>query len=202
MKKTIFTSFILLFTLLASSAFAQQTFIERFSIEAGAGYNLPISDADNVKSSDFAGFKSFYVGANYDLSDLFGLRLTYGYNEFEDKNDKSMGLTLHKFMAEATFNIIEAIEMQPNPFEVVGHAGVGGSLGKSSSLSGTDKMGNFQIGLMPKYHITDNFSIHFDASFILNFSQNYDYNGLQAFKNNDAGTGKYFLFNAGIAVRF
>ena len=202
MKKTIISTFIMLLTISGSSAFAQRTFKDRISVEAGAGYNLPVSDTDDVKSADFAGFRSFYVGANYDLSELFGLRFTYANNSFEDKNDASMGLTIHKFMAEATIDIIESIEMQPNPFEVVGHAGFGASIGKSSSSSGADKMGNFQIGVMPKYQITDNFSIHLDVAYVINISQNYNYNGLQAFMNNETGTGKYFVFNAGIGIRF
>jgi hypothetical protein len=181
---------------------AQKTFIERVSLEAGAGYNLSISDFEEQSQNDFGGFRSFYLGANYHLTDLMGLRFSYANNAFEDKDDSSMGLTLHKFMAEATINIIQFIEIQPLDLEVVGHAGFGASLGKSSLSSDIDKMGNFQIGLMPKYQITDNFSIHLDATYVVNIRQNFNYNGLPAFQDNRHVTGEYFVFNAGVGVSF
>lgn len=192
-------------TLLASSAFVHsqnKTFVQRLSFDAGAGYNIPVSPDREVSSTSFSGFRNFNLGANYAINDLYGLRFTYANNSFEDKDNSALGLTLHKFMAEGTFNIIQSIEMQENPFEVVAHAGAGISLGKSKLSSNLDKMGTIQVGIMPLYRITDHFSIHFDASYVLNIRQNYYYDGQQSNVDGSHVSGEYFLFNLGLGISF
>ena len=196
---------ILLFiSLLASNMVAQQsgTFVERLSFDASAGYIIPIAPDNGLSTSDFAGFRNFYVAANYELTDLWGLRLSYANNGFQDKNDSSLGVTHHKFMLEGTFNIIEWFEMQRKPLEVVLHGGAGMSLGKSKMSSDLDKMGTLQIGVMPLYRITDNFSLHLDATYVVNIKQNYGYNGLSSKMDSNDVTGSYFVMNFGLGVSF
>ena len=203
MKQLSTLSIILFISLLGTNAVAQSNKVlaERFSLEAGAGYLIPISPDDGISSNDYAGFRNFYVGANYELTDLWGLRMTYANNTFQDKNDSSLGVTYHKLMAEGTFNVIEWIEMQRSPFEVVAHAGAGVSFAKSKLSSGTDKMGSFQVGVMPLYRITDNFSIHFDATYVINVKQNYGYDGKQSNADGSHVTGEYFNVSLGVGVK-
>lgn len=190
-------------SLLSISMLAQhKSFKERVSLEAGAGYNIAVSPESDVSLSDFAGFRNFNLGANYAINDFVGLRFTYGNTSFQNKDDSSMGITLHKFMAEGTLNIIQLIELSPNPFEIVAHAGAGLSLSKSKLTSGIDKMGTVQVGFMPLYRISDNFSLHLDASYVLNIRQNYFYDGRQSNPDGSSTTGEYFMFNLGIGVGF
>ncbi len=189
-------------SLMASNLLAQEkTFIQRVSLEAGGGYNLPVSPSDDgVSLSDYAGFRSFYVGANYELTSLAGLRFTYGNNSFQDTNDSSHGVTIHKFIAEGTFNILESIQKTPTPFEVMLHGGLGLSFGKAKQSSGSDKIGTFQIGLMPKYRITNNFSVQADASYVVNLKQSFYFDGGAMPTSGD--TGHFFMINAGVAYSF
>ena len=204
MKNLSFLPIFLFVTLLATNVAAQSEmkFVDRVALEAGAGYLIPMSPDQGISTSDYAGFRNFYVGANYEFTNLLGLRLTYANNSFQDTNDSSLGLTHHKFMAEGTFSIIESIDMAPNPFEVLAHAGAGFSLGKSKQTSGIDKMGTLQVGLMPMYRITDNFSLHFDATYVINLKQNYGYNGKQAKAGGGNVTGEYFNVSVGVKVGF
>ena len=142
------------------------------------------------------------MGANYAFTDLWGLRITYANNEFKDKNDSSLGITHHKLMAEGTFNVIQWFEMQPNPFEIIVHGGAGVSFAKSKLSSDFDKMGTLQIGLMPLYRITDNLSLHMDATYVVNVKQNYGYNGQQPNIDGSPVTGEYFTMNLGLGVKF
>lgn len=203
MKQFYLVTLFLLISLLATNVLAQEnkTFVQRLSLEAGAGYNIPISPDNGLSNSDFAGFRTFYGAVNYELTSLWGLRFSYGNNGFQDKNDSSLGVTHHKFMAEGTFNVIEWIDMQRNPFEVIIHGGAGISLAKSKLLSGIDKMGTLQIGLMPLYRITDNFNIHFDATYVFNLKQNYGYNGKVNLDGSHV-TGEYFVMNLGLGLSF
>ena len=204
MKQFSIFSIILFISLLGTNASAQtnKVLAERVSFEAGAGYLIPISPDEGLSTSDFAGFRSFYGGINYELTDLWGLRLTYANNTFQDKNDSSLGVTHHKIMAEGTFNIIEWYEMQRTSFDIVAHAGAGVSFAKSKLLSGTDQMGSFQIGLMPLYRITDNFSLHFDATYHINVKQNYGYDGRQINADGSDAVGEYFNFGVGVKIGF
>lgn len=204
MRKLTVITLTLFICLLTSNAAAQnsKTIAQRLSFEAGAGYIVPISSDKGLTRSDFTGFRSFYLGANYSLINSWGLRFSYSNNGFQDKNDSSMGTTNHKFMAEATLDIIESIEMQRNPFEIVAHGGVGMSMVKSKLYPVIDKTGTLQFGLMPLYRIKDNISINMDATYVINTKQNYWYNG-QGF--NEGGghvRGEYFTMTVGLGVKF
>lgn len=177
--------------------------MQRTTLELGGGYTTPVSpNHDIVTLSDFAGVNNFYVGARYELTNLIGLRFTYGNTSFSDKNDSSMGLTHHKLMAEGTVNLIEMIEMIENPFEVILHGGAGLSFGKSKQSSGVDKMGTLQIGIMPLYRITNNFAVHIDLLFVANQKQNYFYDGGPSNPENSHVVGEYFMIDLGAAYSF
>lgn len=196
-------SFITIASMTSSLLAQQKTFFERVTLEVGGGYSLPTAPSRSDASlSDYAGFRNFSLGANYELSNLAGLRFTYGNHMFEDKNNSSMGVTHHKLMAEGTFNIIESIEMIRAPFEVMAHAGAGISLGKSKLTSDVDKMLGLQIGLMPRYRITKNFSVHADATYVVNFSQDYFYDGGRASMDSKQQTGSYLMLNIGVGYSF
>ena len=204
MKNYLLLAIFFAFSIFAITAQEQEkTFMQHVSLDASGGYNVPVSSTfKDFNGSDFAGFRNLNLGANYDLNNMWGLRFTYGLNSFKDKNDSSLGLTIHKFMAEGTFNIVQFIEMQDNPFEVVGHTGIGVSLGKSSTSDDIDKMGTFQVGLMPMYRISNNLSVLFDATYVVNMSQNFNYNGVYAFEDVRKVTGQYFMLNLGVRVGF
>ena len=202
MKRIYFTILLISMSLATTSLLAQQkSFMQRITLEAGGGYNLPVSPSrDGTSISDYAGFKSFYAAANYEFTDLVGLRLSYGNNSFQDTNDSSLGVTKHKFMAEATFNILQAIQKKQSPFEIMAHGGAGLSFGKNKQSSGTDKMGSVQIGLMPKYHITNNFSVLVDATYVINLKQSFYFDGGPMPTSGD--TGHFFMVNLGLAYSY
>ncbi len=202
-KQLVLKLSVLLLALFALQAQAQQSdFLARTTLEAGLGYHRPTAPSDKITTSDFAGFKSFYVGGLYEIDELWGLRATYAYNAFEHKDEKAAGLKIHKVVAEVTLNVISTIQQQVStPFEVMAHAGLGLSLAKSDIKSGSDLMANVQAGLMPKYHISEQWSLLVDASYVLNFSQNYGYQGAAAQISGKSAIGGYFLANLGVAYK-
>lgn len=201
--------FILGITLLTTGLFSlhaqdkSSDFLANTSFELGWGYNVPLSPTEGVKAGDFSGVNSLYVGAHYEIDDLWGVRGSYAYNGFKDKDNSDFGLTFHKFMLESTFNVTKAISGSPTqtPFEVLSHAGFGASLGKSELKSDSDRMISVQFGLMPRYNITDKISVHLDATYVANFSQDYGYNGGPALKTGKSATGGYLTANLGVALK-
>lgn len=151
-------------------------FWSRVSLEAGYGFNTPLSPKPTgEKPSDYGSFVSFHAGAKYQLDDFWSLRGTYEMNKFEHKDDSDLGLTFHKLALEAVYDI-SAATGSVSDFRVDAHAGLGLGLGKSNTLS-NDKVGSVQLGVMPKYVLTENWSVFLDATYILNLSQDYGFNG-------------------------
>lgn len=202
MKKLLLVLFFFAFATTASQAQIEDV-LSRTSLEAGWGYSQPTSLTGNASGSDYAGLDSYYAGAHYSFAELWGGRLTYAYNRFKLKDAETYSLSLHKIMLESTFNVSRAITQQgQEPFEVLLHTGLGISIGKSfDNTASTDAMGSFQIGLMPKYYITDGISMHLDASYIVNFSQDYGFDGGFAKADGSRGSGSYFLVNLGLAFK-
>ena len=208
MRKNVILGIALLTTALFTTTGNAQTpdYFKQTSLEAGWGYNVPTSLLGGASGSDYSGVSSFYAGARYEIDALWGVRGTYAFNKFSNDDNQlnlKTGLTVHKLMAEATFNISRAIQQQgPQAFEVLTHAGLGLSFGASEQNSGsTDTMGSLQFGLMPTYHINDRLSVHLDATYVANFSQDYGFTGASAKLSGDGNTGGYFLANIGLAYR-
>lgn len=201
--------FFLAASLFVSGIFSMQAqdhgseFLANTSLELGWGYNMATSPTDGIKAGDYAGFKSLYAGAHYQLDDFWGLRATYAYNSFEDKNDSHNGLTFHKFMLESTLNVSKAISGEPTQpvFDLLAHTGLGISIANSELKSGSDNMGNVQVGLMPRYHVTDKISVHLDVTYVINISQNYGFNGAPALIDNKSVTGGYLTSNLGVSLK-
>lgn len=157
-------------------------FFDKIKLEAGWGLSTPIVPTKNTSVSDFIGLNGFYLGTNYELNESWGVRGTYAYNDFQNKRDNEIQLTLHKFMAEFTLSIGNAISYDSyysdnNDFDIIAHAGIGASLGRKINNSENDWMRNIQIGVMPTYRVLKKISIHFDITYVINTSQNYTFSG-------------------------
>lgn len=176
-------------------------FFDKIKLEAGWGISTPIIPSKNASISDFIGFDSFYLGGNYELNEAWGLRGTYAYNHFENKQNSEVQLTIHKFIAEFTLsmgNLLSnnSVYSDYNDFDIIVHAGIGASLGRKKNNSGSDWMRNLQIGVMPTYRILKKVSVILDLTYIINTSQNYSFSG--AYKV-DAIEG-YFTTNIGVSI--
>ncbi len=187
--------------LFASQVHAQQGegILNSLSLEAGYGFNTPFGPTDGIKAGDFTGFNSFHAGVRYQINDLWGIRGTYAFNKFEHKDNGDFGLKQSRLMLEAMFNVTTAINGSGDltPFELFAHGGLGLSQGKSNMLKGEDMMGNFQIGIMPSYNINERISVFLDATYVMNFSQNFGYNGLKI----DKTSGSFLSANLGVSVK-
>ena len=120
----------------AFQAKAQEGFLDKVALEAAYGVSMPITPTATIKAADFNSLTNFQVGATYQINALWGGRGTYAYHQFEHKDFSDLGVTFHKLMAEATFNVLEAINPTVSPthtttFEVIAHAGIGGAFAKS-----------------------------------------------------------------------
>lgn len=182
---------------------AQETqgskFLDKVSLEAGYGYNLALSP-DNVDRTEVSGLSTIQLGANYQINNLWGVRGTYSNTTFKHKDFDDRGVNYNKLTAEATFEVLQAINPNITEFQIIAHAGFGLNFGKSKATDVTDTMGNFQIGLKPQYNVSNRVGIFLDGTYIMNFSQNLGYNGL-SISGEDSTTGGYVTGLIGVSVK-
>lgn len=202
MKKQIMAAVAAVLGITAVNA-QEGSFFNQVSLEASYGYNLALSP-DNVDRTDFSGFNTLQLGATYQINPLWGVRGTYSNTTFKHKDNSDIGITYNKLTAEATFNVLEAINPSAMPmqqaFELSAHAGLGLNFGKSKVTDVTDTMANFQIGIRPQYNVTNRVGIFLDGTYIMNFKQNYGFNG-RAIPGEDETTGGYVTGLIGVAVK-
>lgn len=202
MKKQIILTLVVALGITAANA-QQKSFLENVTLEAAYGYNMAISP-NNVETSKVSAFNTFQVGANYQINTLWGVRGTYSNTTFKHADIDNNGVNYNKLTAEATFNLLQAINPSDTPtlqaFELAVHAGLGLNFAKSKATDQSDTMGNFQIGIKPQYNITRNIGVFLDATYIVNFKQNYGYDGL-AIPGESETTGSYLTGLIGVAVK-
>lgn len=198
MKKTILIAAVAILSVAKSSA-QQSSFLSKVSLEAAYGYNLALSP-DNVDRTDVSGLNTIQVGANYEINELWGVRGTYSNTTFKHKDNSDLGVNYNKLTAEASFQVLQAINPSESKFQLPVHAGFGLNFGKSKATDVSDTMGNFQIGLKPQYNITERIGVFLDGTYIMNFSQNYGYNGL-SIPGEDTTTGSYVTGLIGVSVK-
>lgn len=202
MKKSLLFAAMAVISFTKSNA-QEGTFRDKVSVEAGAGFNLALSP-DNVDRTDVSGINTFQVGATYQINNLWGVRGTYANTTFKHKDFDNVGVNYNKLMAEATFNVLGAItnteSTADQKFDVTAHAGFGLTFGKSKANDSKDTMGNFQIGIKPQYNVSNRIGIFLDGSYIMNFSQNLGYNGLNLI-DTDKTTGGYAVGLIGVSFK-
>lgn len=171
---------------------------DNLSVEAQYGLNSALSPSEGITTSDYSGFNFFQLGLNYHIDDVWGVRGTFASSNFKHKDVEGHGVKYNKLMLEATYNIFAGINGMMQPFDVTAHAGFGLASGKSESLGSNDLAGVAQIGIMPKYNFTSQFSVFIDGTFVNQFSQDYGFNGT-AIKQ---GSGSYFNVGLGVQYKF
>ena len=197
-KRILFTSVLLSFTPFVKGQ-TNNSVINKISLEAQYGLNSALSPNEGITTSDFSGFKFFQFGLNYHINDIWGVRGSFAMSNFQHKDVNEAGVKYSKLTLEATYNIFTAVNQGTlQPFDVSAHAGFGLGLGKSETLSGEDMVGIAQIGIMPKYNFTEQFSVFIDGTFVNQFSQDYGFNGIGI----KQGSGSYFNVGLGVQYRF
>jgi hypothetical protein len=203
MKKIAF----ILCSIVSFTSFAQQnTFPDRFSLEAGYGYVMPMGTVENGEAADYSDFKNLHLGAHYLITDVLGARFSYNYADFQNKDSNYYGSTYHRFTLEATYDVYGAIMNQESPFktndrfEGIVHAGAGISFSQPDfDKSILDKGVGIQFGIQPKYYITNNLSLFLDATYVMNMMRDYGIDGVSVL---DGGSTSYVSAVLGVNYRF
>ena len=193
----------LLIILTFSTAFAQRTY-DQYSLEAGYGVNHGMSKGENANMTNF---QHFDIGLRYMFDEYWGIKADYGNDTFRDSDTKE-GTNYHRFTLSGVYNVGRLLDlpyMTGDMINVVGHAGLGYSALQSTRKAGIDNIGNVVLGLTPQFLLSDQIAIHVDASYVLNFTQHYNFDGSYPTNTNMSGNafmGGIINLSAGITFYF
>jgi len=183
----------------------KKSFSDRFSLEAGYGYVMPIGTLEEGEAQDYADFTNLVIGGHYLFTDVLGARLTYNYSGFDHSDRAELGSKYHRFTLAATYDVYGAIIGNEFPyrfhkkFDGIIHAGAGVSFSEPDrDKSQLDTGVGIQFGIQPKYYVTDNLAIFLDASYIMNLMKDYSIDG--AFI--DKGNTTFVTATLGVSYRF
>lgn len=189
MKKTI----TLIMLVLSIGAFSQSK-NDQYSLEAGYGGSIPVGA--------FSSWQHFEGAFRYMVDDTWGLKFDMGYDAFRKDGIEGYGSNYLRFSAQAVHNLARTLGVRINSNEslnLLAHAGLGYSNLKSESKAGTDNIGNVIIGITPQVKLSRSLALYLDASYIANFSQNFNFNGTS---NKGGFTGSLYNLSAGLTFYF
>lgn len=195
MKKIIIAILLTPFLCFAQAASPQ------YSLEAMYGLN-------SGTPPTVQGFSHFDIGARYMWDELWGAKISFGHDKFDPSLPANGGSTYSRFSVEGVHNLGRTL-MVPDYTNGYGnllaHAGIGYASLTSNIHEGVDNIGHVIIGLTPQIFILDELTFNVDASFILNVTQHFEFDGTYP-NNSDSAqmsfNGKMFNLSAGFTYYF
>jgi hypothetical protein len=190
--------FAIIACLAGTAAFAQKA-NDQYSLEAG--YGLGISGKPGITE-----LSHFEVGFRYMVDESWGLKFDFGSDRFRTGDNPELGSDYKRYSVQAIYNLgrnLRADERVGN-FGLLAHGGLGYSSLKSLTRGGTDNIGHVIIGLTPQLYLSRSFALTLDTSFILNFTQHYNFDGLNP-EREEGSTLKSFtgkMFNASLGLTY
>lgn len=176
---------------ISALAFSQEkNHFSQYSIEAAYGVN-------HAAEPSLTGFHHFDVGFRYMHTEFWGAKVDYGYDMYVAGNANKDKTTQNRVSLQAVYNLGRALrvsDLAPDVFNLLLHAGGGSTLIKTEE-GNSDKGAHFIIGGTGQFYISPRLALTADLTGILNFKQNYRYNGSGRY---DYFTGKSATFSIGL----
>lgn len=201
MKKIIL---LIAMALTAPMAIAQLDF-NPATIELSFGGPLISKPNDGIPRSNYAHVSTFSAGLRYMFNTNYGLKGSYTYTNFSDKDNSNLGSQHHRLSVEGVAqlgNLFNFHHSFRRHWGLLAHAGLGMTWASPEQISDYDRIGNLLFGLTPEFKLSEKFSIIGDASYIINVNQNYGYNGVPVSTFPDHVTGSYFQLTIGLQWHF
>ena len=173
--------FLLFLMLVSGAATAQEANFNRMSLEITTGIHIPNSPNNEISNSKYIAFKQFQLSGRYMFSEQFGVKGHYGFNGFSNPDNNDEGVNANRIGLEGVVNVGRLLNVDYSVREKVGllfHGGVGLTSAKPSVGGTAERMGNLLAGLTGEVKLSNRFALLVDATYVANFSQHYNFNGV------------------------
>jgi hypothetical protein len=179
-------------TLLVVSVTHAQRDYDQFSIEADYGINAALNPS-------ITGFNHFGIGIRYMLDENWGAKFDYANDRFDPSEGAGAGSDYNRFSLQGVHNLGRTLDLPYMTYDrvnLLAHAGIGYAALKSKSLAGIDNIGHVIVGVTPQLYISESLTLHLDASYVLNFTQHFNFDG--NYPEEPFNAGDRPAFNAGM----
>ena len=212
MKKKLASVSLLLLSLAASAQDMSTTSVQntiekapydKWSIELNGGVNKPTRALTPGYST--ATLNPFHadLGVRYMFNPKFGLKLDFGYDQFQERDDTSPFESRQlRTSLQGVINLGRALNFETwtNTFGLLAHGGFGVSqLTSDSGFDGEDYMGHGILGLTGQIRLSNSVALTGDLTGIVNGRQNYNFDGMGA---TTTGSFDGVLLNASVGLTF
>lgn len=175
----------------------------QFSLEAAYGLSIPISTISEISEDSYTSTAHFAIGARYMFNQDWGIKGQFSIDQFrgdiEDTGTDFVGVDL-----QAYYNLGKLLDIPLATRERVGlmvHSGFGLGYSKSLQEDVRERVGQYLIGISPRYRLSDVASIMLDFTYVFNLRQHFNFDGEYAPDAGDNGTqGSYFTPSLGLII--
>ncbi|WP_163714034.1 OmpA family protein [Mangrovibacterium lignilyticum] len=173
----------------------------KWSIDAGVGLTKPYRNFTPGYWSPTPGFLATEIGARYMMSETFGMKLGFGYNQFQEA-DESMDFksNYYRLDLEGVLNLgrLMNFETWTNTLGLLAHGGVGvGMLDYKRTGWSDDYVGNVMGGVTAQVKLSDRIALNFDGTAMANVRQQAGFDGGPG---NSYNTGIVFNGTVGLSI--
>lgn len=174
----------------------------QFSVEAAYGLSLPISTVSEISDNSYSSTAHFAFGARYMFNQDWGIKGQLSIDQFrgdiDDTGTDFVGVDL-----QAYYNLGKLLEIPLATRERVGlmvHSGFGLGYSKSLQEDIRERVGQYLIGISPRYRINDVASVMLDFTYAFNFRQHFNFDGEYAEAGKNGTQGSYFTPSLGLII--
>lgn len=160
--------------LVSLGGYAQIRSYDQVSIEADYGFN------GTTHHKSISGLNHFGVGFRYMVDDSWGVKFDYAHDGFRLDGEGNQGSNYNRFTLQGVHNLGRTLDIPWNTMDrlnLLVHAGIGYAALESKQNPGIDNIGHVILGITPQIYVSESIAIHFDASYIVNFTQHFNFDG-------------------------
>ena len=182
----------------------QESVYNRWSVDLNGGLSRPTTPFMPGYYVEDLSFFHVDLGARYMFNPKFGMKVDFGYDNFENPKDVlAFKSQYYRVNLQGVLNVGRALNFEEftESFNIQAHGGLGYSFMNSNNFNGNDNMANVLIGLTGQYKLTEKVALNADFTMINNIRQHYTFDGTSGFGNVPDNRGfNGTLYNATIGL--
>ena len=171
------------------------------ALETIYGLGIPLSTVSEISNDAFVSKAHFGAGLRYMFNQYWGLKTQVSINQF--RGNDGLGTDFVGGDLQMVYNLGEGLSIPDATnqlVEVYVHSGLGAGYSKSIPQNRRERVGQYLVGISPRFCVSNTAAILFDFSYVYNFKQHFYFDGTYANENGSYTTGSYLILAVGLAL--
>ena len=173
-----------------------------FALETVYGLGIPLSTVSKISDDAFVSKTHFGAGLRYMFNQYWGLKTQVSINQF--RGNDGLGIDFVGGDLQMVYNLGEALAIPDATnqlLELYLHSGFGAGYSKSIPQNRRERVGQYILGISPRFCLNNTVALLFDFSYVYNLKQHFYFDGTYANENGSYTTGSYMVLAVGIALK-